>query len=327
MPEPNPKRLALFKLYSDNLTLLKGNGLLPNITPKYDRTYICPICLTHFSEEEAMNTDADNFLTFEDVPPVSLGGKANILTCKHCNNTCGHTIDVHLSERMKEWDKHQFLPGTEAKVKIEVDKKVVQAEIIVQEGGIIQVKNSYKNNNPVTLDDYIKSISDSENPVVNLKFSPTRVNPDRLQIALLKIGYLMTFKKFGYAFLLDSMYDKIRTQLLSPDEKIYPPHFWSNGDFPLEHGGAPIITEKGLECIAPIFPLITNATRAFITIIPLTAKPIEEVIDTLKKRLDETPHFEVEMTTINDDNLRDIKAIKNFLAWVSKLSDKNTPKN
>src|ERR1044072_7673073 len=158
MAEPNPKRLALFRKYSANLALLKENGFLSHITPKYDRTYICPICLRHFSEEEALNTEAENYLTFEDVPPVSLGGKANVLTCRKCNNTCGTEIDVHLATRMQEWDKHKFLPGTEANVKIDYKGKIVQTEIKVEEDGNIIAINKIKNNHPQTLEDYIKEI-------------------------------------------------------------------------------------------------------------------------------------------------------------------------
>jgi hypothetical protein len=319
MAEPNPKRLTLFKVYAENLALLKENGFLPNITPKYDRTYICPICLTHFSEEEALNTQAENYLSFEDVPPVSLGGKANILTCRKCNNTCGNEIDLHLTNRMKEWDEHKFVPGVEAHVKVELKGKTVQAEIKVEENGTMTVVNRMRRNNPQNLNEYIKAISGEDKPTVNLKFIPKKVDPERLQVALLKIGYLMAFQKFGYAFILDPMYDSLRRQLLSPDERIYPPKFWAQGPFPDHSLGTPVITEKGLESIAAIFDLKTKESRRFMVLIPITTRPIDEVLDNFQSRFDAEGNTVIEMTTIHDDNIRDIAAIKNFENWVAKI--------
>ncbi len=317
MTDSDHKRLTLFNVYADNLILLKNNGLLPHITLKYDRTYICPICLVHFSEE-ALNTQIANFLTFEDVPPVSLGGKANILTCKACNNTCGSEIDVHLTKRMKEWDDHKFLPGTEARVKIEFNGKVVQTEICVQADGTMVAKNKMKNNHPQILSDYIKSISGENNAIINLKFIPKNIDPERLQVALLKIGYLMIFQKFGYAFILDPVFNQIRAQLKNPDERIYPSKFWAYGPFPNHSLGTPIITEKGLESIAAIFDLKTKEQRRFMVLIPLTLKPIEEVLDDFHSRFDAEDNVVIEMCMTHDDNLRDINAIKHFEKWVAK---------
>ena len=75
----------VFSIYAGQLELLRQNGLI-------ERTgeYICPICLNSFNKEQL------NKLSMEDAPQASLGGKKIAITCKKCNNTCGHETDIHL---------------------------------------------------------------------------------------------------------------------------------------------------------------------------------------------------------------------------------------
>lgn len=56
-----------------------------------DERYKCPLCMQSFSDDEVVKN-----LTEEDVPQASLGGKRIALTCRFCNSTCGHSIDVNL---------------------------------------------------------------------------------------------------------------------------------------------------------------------------------------------------------------------------------------
>lgn len=316
------KRKNIFEAYSANLKFLIEQGILQDIKLKFDKTYICPVCLNQFSEND-LNNDSPNPLTLEDCPPKSLGGKANILTCKSCNNTCGHEIDFHLVERMNEKDKAEFIPGTSAKVTIEKDGSKVQGTVEVKEDGTMQVTHSYKNNNPSLLDNFIKTVSPSkEDPFLNLKFYQTRVDPKKLQIALLKTGYLLVFEKFGYAFILNPIYDRIRKQLLNPTEEIYPLDFWFNIPLPEPHLGVPFVTEKGLESILPMFLLQTKVSkRLFATIIPLTTKQVEDVIAEFKSRFEKTKSFAVEMDAVNGnvDYLTHLEGIKHLLTWIKNV--------
>jgi transcription elongation factor Elf1 len=136
MTDGDKRRRAIFDKFADNLKLLVDEGILQGITPKFDRTYICPICKDHFSVD-ALDQSIANPLTLEDAPPKSLGGKANILTCKTCNNSCGQKIDYHLTERMRELDRSQFLPKTEFNAKFEQNGTVVQGTIRIEEDGKI----------------------------------------------------------------------------------------------------------------------------------------------------------------------------------------------
>ena len=317
MTDGDKKRKAIFDKFANNLTLLIEHNILKDINLKFEKTYICPICMEQFSEE-ALNQNFKNPLTLEDAPPKSLGGKANILTCKSCNNTCGHKIDFHLTERMRELDHLHLLPNTEFNAKFEQNGKTVQGTIKIDRDGTMQAIHKNKTNNPINLSTYIKSISKKRR--INLNFLESKFDPFKLQLALLKTGFLMTFSQYGYAFILNPTYDIIRKQLLNPEDKIYPTEFWFQAPFPNEVFGVPFISEPNLEALLPIFPLSTDSSvRPFATIIPLTIKPIEETILELKRRFKETKEFAVEMLpmALQGNYLTDLDAITYMTNWIS----------
>lgn len=65
-----------------------------------DRFYVCPVCLIAFGEE----TLALRFLTREDVPPKSMGGRKLALTCRRCNSAGGHDVDSHARREANLYD-------------------------------------------------------------------------------------------------------------------------------------------------------------------------------------------------------------------------------
>jgi hypothetical protein len=318
MTEREKKRKIIFDRYAENLLFLKSEKVI-DIELKYAKTYICPICLNQFSES-ALDQTIENPLSLEDAPPKSLGGKANILTCKKCNNTCGHEIDKHLTERMQELDHHKFLPNIEFTAKFEINGNTIQGKISIDENGKLTAYHMDKNNNPIKLQDYIKTAK--KDSIIDLKIDKKQVNPINLQIALLKTGYLLTFEKYGYSLILDNSYSRIREQLKNPLEIIYPLDFWFKAPLPKEVYGVPFIIEKGLEAICPIFPLKTKASeKVFVTIIPLTTKPIENVISVLKGRFKIQKQFPVKFDPMNGgiDYLTDLEAISKMKTWINNL--------
>jgi hypothetical protein len=271
-------RLYFFERYSENLHLLHDNGMLPGLTLQYEQTYICPLCYRQFSKAD-LDLKVKNHLTLEDVPPKSLGGKANILTCKECNNVAGHQVDSHLTAGLRALDARKFLPGSEAKVRIKTGEKTVQGSIKVEANGTIRTINSYKNNHRQRLDEYIKSISPKEGRnLLSVEFIPSNSNDRRLQIGLLKTAYLQAFEKFGYKYCLRPSYNPVREQIQNPDHEIYPLQFWFLGPFTENQSGTHFVVNEGLECIMPVFPLTTSTTRIFAAILPLKDNPIIEIV-------------------------------------------------
>lgn len=70
----------------------------------WDKFYVCPLCLTAFSEEALIN----RFLTREHVPPEHSGGKRMTRTCGECNWEAGREVDSHAR---READLHDLATG------------------------------------------------------------------------------------------------------------------------------------------------------------------------------------------------------------------------
>lgn len=316
MTDNDKRRLNIFNQYSSHLLFLKESGIL-QIDLKFDHTYICPICLRHFSAAD-LDQSVKNPLTLEDAPPKSLGGKASILTCRECNNTAGQQIDFHLAERMNELDHEAFLPVVSFAAQFENNGEVTGGTVYVSPEREIIIRHDIEKNHPEKLQKYItETVKDAP---VNIIFQK-KADPFRIQLALLKTGYLLTFAKFGYAFLLSEPYDRVREQLRHPAEVLYPTDFWFQSDSFAAYYGVPFITEPKIEAVFPIFPLKTKfSERPFATIIPLTSRPIEEVIAALRARFTAEKGFAAQMDWMEGaDFLFDYDEIVNMLTWIEKL--------
>ncbi len=317
------KRKKIFEKYTVNLRLLVENGIINNIELEDRAFYICPICTDKFYEED-LSSYSNNMLTLEDAPPKSLGGTADSLTCKRCNSICGHTIDFHLSERMRELDERDKLPGSIIRGQFRKDGKMVYGELRIKENGIVQAYHHKKANNESELEKYIDRVTPEEGKnIVDFTPKPSRVDPKRLQIALIKSAYIMAFDKFGYSFILRSEYDRIREQLLNPDKEIYPLDCWFQGPLPKEHIGVPFITEKGFESIFALFALSTNKSeRLFGVIVPISRIPIENVIAKLRDQFYKKKTIEISMYKFDQtiDYLSSLDDIKHLIKWIDQVN-------
>src|SRR5690625_8043612 len=54
------------------------------------------------------------YLTLEDMPPKSLGGKPSALTCTSCNNKSGHERDARLSQKLMSIDAKSYIHNSNA---------------------------------------------------------------------------------------------------------------------------------------------------------------------------------------------------------------------
>lgn len=323
MSKTKRRRKRLFEVYSDNLDFLVKNKIIRNPKLKEKQKYICPICLDPFSEDD-LDEASENRLTLEDAPPKSLKGSQIALTCARCNNGMGQDIDWHLSERLNELDFKDRVEGAVRIGTFTLNGLTVNGEVQVHKNGVTKVFHSKKNNNPKKLQQYIDSINKNKNESPIFTPKPSRVDPKKLQIALLKTAYILMFEKFGYAFLMDKEYERIREQLKYPESNVYPLKCWFHGGFPEERIGIPFIMEKDLESIFVLFKLETRlSSRLFAVVLPLTSKPIEEIIEELENRFDKEKNFEIDMMSFDDDDyLRNIESINLLLNWMKKFKEK-----
>ena len=124
-----------------------------------------------------------------------------VLTCKKCNNECGYGVDYHLSQQMTEIDRREFRPGIVFDAHFEKNGKQIQGRVTVGMDGSIKVTHLDLNNNPTKLQDHVSNTKGGDG--VYIQFKKSKVEEHKIQLALLKTSYLLTFSKYGYAFILD----------------------------------------------------------------------------------------------------------------------------
>jgi hypothetical protein len=277
----NKKRAQLFEKYSAQLHNLTRQGLI-DLELQFDKTFICPTCLIQFSKDD-LDTSKKNFLTLEDAPPKSLGGKANTLSCKCCNNSFGHEIDFHLAEKLNELDIHSFLPNSGSKVTVTHNGIQVQGVVKVDANGVITITHVEKVNNPKTLKKYISETGKDD--IADIKFPASRVDFRRFEIALLKTAYFLAFEHYGYPLILSPAFDDVREQIKNPDKEIYPEGFWTRQSFfNQDNSGVHLITSDGFEGFLAIFVLKTKATESgYGVYLPTSKTDYKGVINNLKK--------------------------------------------
>jgi hypothetical protein len=317
-------RKKLFDKFSNQLHLLKENGLI-NIDLKFDKTYICPICLDQFQEKDIISSSA-NFLTEEDAPPAKLGGKRIVLTCKDCNSTAGHQIDNHLVNRIRENDENSFYKGTKQYRNIEFEGQNITAEITSNGDGTLRVFHKSKNNNPSLLDKFVYGIKNKTvGPLLNLEPKDYQVNSERVNLALLKTSYILTFSKFGYIFLLDDFFNPIRNQIR--DMNIgYESHIFLSKQLETNNSGSYYVMNSGAKSIFNVFTLSTEYSQTVISsFIPMPNLTPEQIFENLTKTgysVNEPGKVGVNLDVRNYDpnaNLfNDITEIKKIINWVQK---------
>jgi len=282
MSKTEAKRKLLFDKYANQLSDIVQAGLY-HIELSFEPTFICPICLNQFSVDD-LDVTKGNHLTLEDAPPYSLGGTANTLTCKKCNNESGHKIDFHLVEFLNEQEIRNFSPNTEAKVTLEHKGEKVHGLLKVDNEGVITVTHLLKNNNPEKLENYVDNTGKDDKPI--LFFKSSRVEVKKVEVALLKSAYILAFEHYGYAMILSKAFDVVRQQILNPDEEIYPNGFWSKqSSYNEQSKGVHFITSKNLEGIMSIFMLQTkNGTKSgYGVYLPVSIHNYQEVIENMRK--------------------------------------------
>lgn len=321
MATPAEMREKIFDLYSNQLLLLKQQGLL-DVEFLSDQPYICPLCLREFNKTH-LNVMLPNHLTLEDAPPKSLGGSAMVLTCKECNNTCGSMVDIHLFNAMKRNELRKFPIGVEQEMFFLKDGKRIRAKVTPTGDGKLTVFHSAKNNNPIDLKDFIENdIGKNKGGIINIFPLSLKILTERVEIALLKAGYILAFAKFGYLFLLDNFYNDIRRQILNPELEIFRYKLHKITDLPEQVYGANIIQERYFECICVCEELYyLGNSESFVYLLPIPRLPAKFLLREIVVREFGGKQLSVNLTILNrkEDFLRKTIDMKRFYKWVYRL--------
>jgi len=264
-----------------------------------------------------MYIDENNFLTLEDAPPKSLGGKANTLTCKKCNNEAGKKIDFHLAERMKELDNKLFLPNTEFKALTNIDGVILRTTISIDDKGEMSIFHSTKDNNSNILKPIIEKFG--KDKIINFNFIKSRVIPENLEYAILKTAFLILFQKTGYSLIIDKTYDLIREQIYNPSKRIYPENFWGYNTNKMKPG-LYFVMNKSLKCVMVVFDLTSEKSkRSFTALLPLPNTGLDKIITQMKTTISISKKIELKMYDgNNDDYINNLTSIHKLMSWAYK---------
>jgi len=272
------KKKKIFELYSQNLKWIKEKTNAKFKT-EFEYGVLCPLCLEVFLENDLLTSDK-NHLTLEHNPPKSLGGKDNILTCKECNNKSGHKTDIELLTYLLEQEFKSFSPNSKHRTKLSnKEGSKVTADLSFDGDGKLTINLQSKYSNPKDYKSFLNSEERSFFPIegefgtfatkklqFNMKI-PDKGNMKLASIALLKIGYLLGFEKYGHIFLFNQNFDKIREQILNPEKNIITEPFWINFEFPKMYIGVNTINKPSeLICFLNTFILKTKSRDAQISI-------------------------------------------------------------
>ena len=327
-------------MFSQNLEWFKerpGIKLIPDIKDGY----ICPICINTFQESD-LQSDSENQLTIEHVPPDSLGGKPIILTCKKCNSKSGHSLDKNLYDLLLLWDFNSFLPNSKTNTKFELNGNKVNGIINIDEKGTWKINIRTKYSNPNETKPFMEGMFPPRtifNPVLHpdkmlgseiktSKFSfgvKNNINIKHAEVATLRIAYLYAYTVFGNSLLVNTSLGKVRKQILNPDEDILPRPFWINYNFTDEWDGINFIREpKDLKCLLIVFTLKTKSkSRKFAIALPGPTSPDVNIYENIRKAIGKDKGFEnITIDHIaNEDFLKNKSDTFAFIEYWKGLGD------
>jgi hypothetical protein len=335
MSRTKKKKLKIFELYSQNLKWIKEKTNV-KFEKEFEDGVLCPLCLTVFIESDLLPSDK-NYLTLEHNPPKSLGGKDNILTCKECNNKSGYKADVELLTYILEQEFINFRPNSKHRTKI-VNKEgaKVTTDFSFDDKGKIILNLQNKYSNPKDFKNFIDSEEKGFFQIVaeTGEFATSKLNfkmnlPDKgnmriASIALLKIGYLLGYEKYGHVFLFNQNFDIIREQILNPEKEIITEPFWINYEFPEMYLGVNILNKPiELNCFLSTFTLQTNSMNTQISIaLPGYNREDLKIYEQIKKILhpEKDGKVDIELTTMEPFlDLRDeSKVFSSAIIWENR---------
>ena len=216
------KRLYLLESHLKQIEKLPWRIVANNEPAIVQNVFICPICLEVIDLSKFSENEFNKIISLEDVPPKSMGGKPILITCKQCNNICGHEIDVYLFNELKYRADIQLPSSVSRKAKLKSGDNVLNATFKIKDDKNIFIELTQKND-PKKIKTHFEDIKQSR---VNWKLdaqiilSDVKRNPTAANVALLKSAYLLAFQRLGYRYILNEELQIVRNQILNPKESL-----------------------------------------------------------------------------------------------------------
>lgn len=218
------RRRKIFDLYASNWMKVRPRLKLGEDIPlAFHNAVWCPLCLGIFNIE-TLDQQSEIPLTLEHLPPLRLGGKPRILTCKVCNNESGRLLDHKITEHINAKPFLSLEDGSEilgtTSFRHSNGKKINSRTIIR-----VEDKNRFIFKAQIEKGEWreeqLRNIDPKAPIAIDFQFSAPSIR--HVHIGLLRIAYLIAFQKFGHAFILNEAYNAIRQQILEPNNEILEP--------------------------------------------------------------------------------------------------------
>lgn len=187
---------------------------------------LCPICLSGFSRQEALNGG----MTIEHAPPKAIGGSGICLTCKQCNEGAS-LIDQHayLSKTARaDWSAGRGVP-----LVVKLFGEARKARFIPENPNAPFPYRSHMFQNGKVDIGPIRN-KNALDPEKGLAFQiPYR--DDYEFVSMIKAAYLMVFSlmgRRGYKFAKSDALEPVRKQIMNPSKKTLKGKFVIYGSIP-----------------------------------------------------------------------------------------------
>ena len=191
------------------------------VTIPFHLAYLCPLCLDKYIVLFGNDLNVNAEFSLDHIPPKSVGGTLELITCKKCNNDAGK-YEAELEKKI-EYDaftKKQLestIENTRFKIS-DVDGDYKSFVKISEDGvPIIDFPVNAKHQTP-KLNGWLDNLDKTKDWTVTFTI-PTPNEKKNLK-ALLKAGYLICFFYWGYEFAYSHNGELIRKVL--NDEEEYP---------------------------------------------------------------------------------------------------------
>ena len=193
--------------------LLEISQELTRFNIDWQGKFRCPTCLKDYPLDSKEITE-------EHIVPDSQGGRVTTFLCGPCNSFFGHKQTRWLSDwiDLVEGGAPFHRDPKKQKARVTSNGNTLTANLSLSDDGAIQIFADRSRSNPTQYDAYW---SDKNASSIQIDISmPVFANEEALRVGFLTAAYGLWFKHFGYSFVLQSILNPVRRQILNPQEMI-----------------------------------------------------------------------------------------------------------
>lgn len=245
--------------------------------PQFQNVFACPLCFRLLGRDSLPTGD----ITVEHVIPKSLGGRLLTLTCRECNNRDGTLLDAHLVHRFRAQDALAGVSHEPLRSRVRIGDGEMGADLYLFAGNAprLEIYGVPKVSNPELHAAAVRALDEGH---IQGHFSLSLgYKALHSRVAVLRVGYLLMFRHFGYGYILHKSVQQVRHQILNPGQELIaskavvrleqPP--------PEPNGVSLLYSPKNLRCFFVTLDLSTALDRYLGVVLPGLDDQSEQIYD------------------------------------------------